>query len=138
MIVKDCITSTMPTRSPVREVAIRALLLATAFVVLAGCALLVASDRAKAEHLLNEKSVNLKCDMSIAQAETVLGGRVRALDMPDPNRLTHVYDVTFGDLWLVFVDGKLKSSQIMLADGLKSMTRLNKEELCVERGNFRK
>ena len=116
----------------------RSLLVAIVIGLLAGCALLAAGDRAKAEQHLKGVSANLKCDMSIAQTEAVLGGRIRALEIPDPNRLTHVYDADFGNLWFVFVDGKLKSSQIMLMDGLKSMTGLNKEKLCAERGNLLK
>jgi hypothetical protein len=55
--------------------------------------------------------------MSSAEVEALVGTRLQRLEVRDP-RLTHFYRSGMTDLWLVFDDDKLRSSQIVVVQGL--------------------
>lgn len=71
----------------------------------------------------------LKCGMSIVEAEHVLGTKLQALEARDP-RLTHLYRDGMTDLWLIFEDGKLRSSQIIEVQGLTGVRMHSQVALC--------
>src|SRR5262245_56071839 len=59
----------------------------------------------------------LRCGMSLSEVESIVGGRLQALEARDP-RLTHLYRSGLADLWLIFDDRKLRSSQVVVVEGI--------------------
>jgi hypothetical protein len=71
---------------------------------LAGCGVL---SRAHAERVQSQ----LTCGLTILEVERAVGGPLHAQEARDP-RVTHLFRDGFTDLWLVFDNGGLRSSQI--------------------------
>jgi len=59
----------------------------------------------------------LRCDMSVSEVEAIVGGKLQPIEGRAP-RLTHLYRDGMTDLWLIFDDGKLRSSQINEVQGM--------------------
>lgn len=76
----------------------------------AGCAVF---SLPSAERLQSQ----FRCGMSVSEVESVVGGGLQPLQTRDP-RLTHLYRDGMTDLWFIFDDGKLRSSQINEVQGL--------------------
>jgi hypothetical protein len=79
-----------------------------AFTLLAGCAVMATSKM----HSLQDQ---FSCGMSQAQVEAIVGERLQTIEKD--RRVTHFYRSGMADLWLVFTDGKLRSSQVIKVKG---------------------
>ena len=77
-------------------------------ILLVGCA-------GMATNKVHSLQGQLKCRMSPAQVEAIAGERLQSVEKDA--RLTHLYRSGMADLWLVFVDGKLRSSQVIRVKG---------------------
>ncbi len=84
------------------------------WVVVAGSALL-AGCAAMATSKMHSLQSKLSCGMSQAQVEAIVGERLEAVEK-DP-RVTHFYRSGMADLWFIFSDGKLQSSQVIKVKG---------------------
>jgi hypothetical protein len=79
-------------------------------ILLSGCATVSKSE-------IDNVQARLRCAMSPADVEALVGTRLQKLEARDP-RLTHLYRTGMTDLWLVFDDDKLRSSQVVVVQGL--------------------
>jgi len=70
-----------------------------------------------AKSKMEDVQTGLRCGMSSAEVEGLLGGRLHALEARD-SRLTHFYRSGMADIWLRFEDDRLRSSQIVVVQGL--------------------
>ena len=82
--------------------------LIVALLLLAGCAAMATSK-------MHSIQGQLSCGMSQAQVETIVGERLQTIDKD--RRVTHFYRSGMADLWLVFADGRLRSSQVIKVKG---------------------
>lgn len=80
-----------------------------ASVLLTGCAAMAANRL----HLLQGQ---LRCGMTSGQVEVITGERLQPVEKD--TRLTHLYRSGMADLWLVFNEGRLRSSQVIRVKGL--------------------
>ena len=78
-------------------------------VLLVGCAAMSVDKM----HSLQAK---LGCGISPMQTEAIIGERLQTLE--NDSRATHFYRSGMADLWLVFSDGGLRSSQVIRVKGL--------------------
>ena len=76
--------------------------------LIAGCAGMATSK-------MHSLQGQLRCGMSPAQVEAIIGGGLQSIEK-DP-RVTHIYRSGMADLWLVFTDDKLRSSQVISVQG---------------------
>ena len=76
--------------------------------LLIGCAVMDSSKM----HAIQSK---LSCGMSQGEVEAVVGERLKRSDQD--RRATHYYRSGMADLWMVFVDDQLHSSQIINVKG---------------------
>ena len=80
-------------------------------------ALLLGSCAATSKGEIDNVQARLRCGMSTAEVEALVGTRLQRLEARDP-RLTHLYRSGMADLWLVFDGDKLRSSQVVVVQGL--------------------
>jgi hypothetical protein len=66
---------------------------------------------------IDKVQAQLRCAMPSAEVEALVGKRLHKLEARDP-RLTHLYRNGMTDLWLVFDDDRLRSSQVVVVQGL--------------------
>ena len=78
-------------------------------ILLGGCAGVATSKM----HSLQKE---LKCGMSQAEIEAIVGDRLQPIEMDA--RVTHLYRSGMADLWFVLANGKLRSSQVIAVKGL--------------------
>ena len=80
-------------------------------------ALLLGGCAATSRSEIDSVQARLRCGMSTAEVEALVGTRLQRLEARDP-RLTHFYRSGMTDLWLVFDGDKLRSSQVIAVQGL--------------------
>ena len=79
-------------------------------ILMGGCAITSKSE------MINLQA-RLRCGMSPTEVEALVGARLQKLEARDP-RLTHFYRSGMADLSFVFSDDKLRSSQVVVVQGL--------------------
>lgn len=79
--------------------------------------MLVAGCATAAKGKMDSIQTQLTCGMSPTQVEAIVGERLHKLEARDP-RKTHFYRSGMADLWLRFDDAQLRSSQVVVVQGL--------------------
>jgi hypothetical protein len=97
---------------------------------LGGCALLYSSDVQRDRAEAQRVAALLKCGMTETDVNAVVGGKLEKMGAPH-ERLTHIYRLPFANLWLVFDDRGLRSSQVLAINGLTSYASEQPTEYCV-------
>lgn len=80
-------------------------------------ALLIGGCASAAKTKMEDIQARLRCGMSSNEVEAIVGERLYRLEARDPE-LTHLYRSGMADLSFVFVDDKLRSSQVVVVRGL--------------------
>jgi hypothetical protein len=80
-------------------------------------AILTGGCATAAKSKMDAVQARLSCGMSAAEVEAIVGERLQKLEASDP-RFTHFYRSGMADLWLVFEADKLRSSQVVVVQGL--------------------
>jgi hypothetical protein len=86
---------------------------------LGGCALMYASDAERDREAIRRIEASLKCHMTEAEVNALLGGKLEKMSGPH-ERLTHIYRLPFANLWLVFDKEGLRSYETLTIEGLTS------------------
>jgi hypothetical protein len=71
----------------------------------------------------------LKCDMSLAQVQSLTSKDVNAEDAPRKDMTHYVRDGST-DVWLVFENDKLKSAQVLWAQEMMKYASYQQIQLC--------
>jgi hypothetical protein len=96
---------------------------------LSSCAIIAGREIHRDREQMTRLQQQLKCGMSVKETESLIGKPLLTMPAPDPDA-THVYREDFASLWLIYDRGGLRSSQVLVRDGLKATREEPRKEHC--------
>lgn len=103
--------------------------LSTCLLGLAGCVTLFHGDIERDRVALRAVASKLACGMTENDVNQRVGGKLEKMAGPGEG-LTHIYRLELANLWLVFNERGLKSSQVYYVNGLTSLGSEQVLEYC--------